>query len=166
MSYSLNDAIGERRNCCVGSRVHACIVKVFAFIVNRTKGPRPLPRSCFSPPGESVLCVTRTAGVNDALLNARLRIDPNQQILPPITCGNQFAREILIESLRGGAFRSRDHYVRWRSCHGCILSIQLQVRQRGGRSKHCDPQLFQEASSEEKIIQHGRFLQLIYDTRR
>src|ERR1700736_5243848 len=33
-------------------------------------------------------------GVNDALLNARLRVDPNQQILPAITCGNQSAREI------------------------------------------------------------------------
>jgi hypothetical protein len=48
-------------------------------------------------------------GVNDTLLNARLRVDPNQQILPPITCGNQSAREILIESLRRRAFRSRHH---------------------------------------------------------
>ena len=29
---------GERRNCCVGSCVHGYIVKVIAFIVNRTKG--------------------------------------------------------------------------------------------------------------------------------
>jgi hypothetical protein len=26
--------------------------------------------------------------VKDALRDARLRVDPNQQILPPITCGN------------------------------------------------------------------------------
>src|SRR5258708_16018507 len=48
-------------------------------------------------------------GVNDALLNARLRVDPNQQILPAITCGNQSARDILIESLRRRAFRRPHH---------------------------------------------------------
>jgi hypothetical protein len=61
-------------------------------------------------------------GLNDALLSARLRVDPNQQILPPITCGDQFAREILIESLRGRAFRSRHHYLQWRSGRGCTFS--------------------------------------------
>src|SRR5258708_24560277 len=68
-------------------------------------------------------------GVNDALFNARLRVDPNQQILPSITCGNQSAREILIKSLRRRSFRSRDHYLRWRSSHGCLFSKQT----------HCAP---------------------------
>src|SRR5260221_7622652 len=36
--------------------------------------------------------------VNDTLLNPRLRVDPNQQILPPITRGDQSATEILMES--------------------------------------------------------------------
>src|SRR3984893_11498865 len=62
-------------------------------------------------------------GVNDALLNARLRVDPNQQIFPPITCGNQSAREILIKSLRRRAFRSRDHCLRWRSGYGRLFNI-------------------------------------------
>src|SRR5260370_30309982 len=63
-------------------------------------------------------------GVNDALLNARLRVDPNQQILPPITCGNQSAREILIENPRRGAFRSRLHYLPWRlSFEGLLRKV-------------------------------------------
>jgi hypothetical protein len=41
MSYPLNDVLGERRNCCVGSRVHGYMVKGLAFIVNRTKDPGP-----------------------------------------------------------------------------------------------------------------------------
>src|ERR1700720_5013673 len=44
-------------------------------------------------------------GVNNALLNARLRVDPNQQILPPITWASQSAMAVLIESLPRGAFR-------------------------------------------------------------
>ncbi len=52
MSHPPSDVLGERRNCCVGSCVHGYIVKVIAFIVNRTKGlvQRSYPFSA----GESV----------------------------------------------------------------------------------------------------------------
>jgi hypothetical protein len=66
-------------------------------------------------------------GVNDALLNARLRVDPNQQILPPIACDNQSATDILIESVRRRAFRDRHHYLCWRQATGVVLSAFVLV---------------------------------------
>src|SRR5258708_31861520 len=60
--------------------------------------------------------------VKDALRDARLRVDPNQQILPPITCGNQSATDVLIESVRRRAFGSRHHYLSWHLGYRCLFS--------------------------------------------
>src|ERR1700676_1280899 len=97
--------------------------------------------------------------VNDALLNARLRVNSNQQILPPITCGNQFATEILIESLRRRAFSNRHHSCIGAQPTGGCLVTKLQARRKGGITKHSDPKVSSEESLEEKIMQRGQFLQ-------
>jgi hypothetical protein len=59
--------------------------------------------------------------------STRLRVDPNQQILPPITCGHLSARNIPIESLRRRAFRNRHHYLRWCSGYGGLFKHKTPI---------------------------------------